>query len=49
MHYAGEESFRNQVKHLIKKINAVTKVLKPLNPKVVPYFKLAYHSGFNIY
>uniref|UniRef100_A0A914HD82 HORMA domain-containing protein n=1 Tax=Globodera rostochiensis TaxID=31243 RepID=A0A914HD82_GLORO len=42
--YKGEKSFRMQVKHIIKKLSAVTKHLKPLEG-VTPYLKLTYYEN----
>lgn len=43
MHYKDEESFRNDVKHLILKLNEITKKLKPLGPDAFPELKLTYY------
>uniref|UniRef100_A0A183C2B7 HORMA domain-containing protein n=1 Tax=Globodera pallida TaxID=36090 RepID=A0A183C2B7_GLOPA len=45
--YKGEKSFRMQVKHIIKKLSAVTKHLKPL-VGVTPYLKLTYYESMII-
>ncbi|CAK5127696.1 unnamed protein product [Meloidogyne enterolobii] len=43
--YKDEKAFRYQTKHMIKKINIVTKKLSPLNAGVSPELKLTYFPG----
>uniref|UniRef100_A0A1I8B2R8 HORMA domain-containing protein n=1 Tax=Meloidogyne hapla TaxID=6305 RepID=A0A1I8B2R8_MELHA len=45
LQYKDEKTFRNQTKHVIKKINSVTKKLGDLNVGVVPELKLTYVPG----
>nr|CAD2198686.1 unnamed protein product [Meloidogyne enterolobii] len=46
--YKDEKAFRYQTKHMIKKINIVTKKLSPLNAGVSPELKLTYFPGVPI-
>nr|CAD2135083.1 unnamed protein product [Meloidogyne enterolobii] len=46
--YKDEKAFRTQTKHIIKKINIVTKNLSPLNAGVSPELKLTYYPGVPI-
>ena len=45
LQYKDEKIFRSQTKHIIKKINSVTKKLDELNVGVVPELKLTYVKG----
>uniref|UniRef100_A0A915MXB1 HORMA domain-containing protein n=1 Tax=Meloidogyne javanica TaxID=6303 RepID=A0A915MXB1_MELJA len=45
LQYKDEKTFRSQTKHVIKKINSVTKKLSPLNNGVLPDLKLTYMPG----
>nr|CAD2179893.1 unnamed protein product [Meloidogyne enterolobii] len=45
LQYKDEKTFRSQTKHVIKKINSVTKKLSALNNGVLPDLKLTYMPG----